>query len=285
VSSRDYGVSRFFVRPRVTLLALVLASITLVTVSYKSSGGGISAAFQRSLRGITDPIRSTANSVLHPIEDVVSGAFNYSALKRQNAILQDQIASLKNKESTVNRFQNEVQALTSLDNIPFAQGLKSISAVVDDYSSSNTQMTMNIDKGSSQGVKIGEPVVAALGLIGRVVSVARSNSTVLLISDPTSSVGVTLGSSNQVGLAVGTGSYVTIKVELVDPGTSLYVGEPVYTSGLQGGIFPPNLPVGEVAKYSSNLGSLQEQVTLSPMVDLARLQFVKVLKWLPGGGA
>lgn len=285
MSSRDYGVSRFFVRPRVTLLALVLASITLVTVSYKSSGGGISAAFQRSLRGITDPIRSTANSVLHPIEDVVSGAFNYSALKRQNAILQDQIASLKNKESTVNRFQNEVQALTSLDNIPFAQGLKSISAVVDDYSSSNTQMTMNIDKGSSQGVKIGEPVVAALGLIGRVVSVARSNSTVLLISDPTSSVGVTLGSSNQVGLAVGTGSYVTIKVELVDPGTSLYVGEPVYTSGLQGGIFPPNLPVGEVAKYSSNLGSLQEQVTLSPMVDLARLQFVKVLKWLPGGGA
>ena len=285
MSSRDYGVNRFFVRPRVTLLALVLASITLVTVSYKSNGGGISATFQKSLKSITDPIRSTANSVFHPIEDVVSGAFNYSSLKRQNAVLQDQISALRNKESTANRLQSEVQALTSLANIPFAQGLKSISAVVDGYSPSNTQMTMNLDRGSSAGVKVGEPVVAALGLIGRVVSVTHSNSTVLLISDPSSSVGVTLGSSNQVGLAIGIGSYNSIRVELVDPGTPLYVGEPVYTSGLQGGIFPPNLPVGNVAKYSSNLGSLQEQVTITPMVDLAHLQFVKVLDWLPGGGA
>ncbi|MDA8081483.1 MAG: rod shape-determining protein MreC, partial [Actinomycetota bacterium] len=210
--------------------------------------------------------------------------FNYSSLKKQNAILQDKISTLRNKESTANRLQSEVQALTSLANIPFAQGLKSISAVVDGYSPSNTQMTLNLDKGSSEGVKVGEPVVAALGLIGRVVSVTRSNSTVLLISDPSSSVGVTLGSSNQVGLAVGIGSYSSIRVELVDPGTPLYVGEPTYTSGLQGGIFPPNLPVGDVAKYSSNLGSLQEQVTITPMVDLAHLQFVKVLDWLPGGG-
>ena len=119
MSSRDYGVSRFFVRPRVTLLALVLASITLVTVSDKSNGGGISAAFQKSLKSVTDPIRSTANSVFHPVEDVVSGAFNYSSLKRQNAILQDQIATLRNKESMANRLQNEVQALTSLANSHF----------------------------------------------------------------------------------------------------------------------------------------------------------------------
>jgi rod shape-determining protein MreC len=283
VSTRDYGVSRFFVRPRVTLLALVLASISLVTISYKSQGSAIGAAFQKSLKSITDPIRSTANSVIHPVEDVVAGAFDYSSLKRQNATLQNEISTLKTKEAMANRLQSEVQSLTSLADIPFAQGLKSVSGVVDNYSPSNTQMTLNIDKGSSQGVKVGEPVVAALGLIGRVVSVTHSSSTVLLISDPSSSVGVTLGSSNQVGLAVGTGSFGTIRVELVNPGTSLYIGEPVYTSGLQGGIYPPNIPVGSVAKYSSNPGSLQEQVSLTPMVDLAHLQFVKVLDWLPSG--
>ncbi|TAN20159.1 MAG: rod shape-determining protein MreC [Actinomycetota bacterium] len=182
------------------------------------------------------------------------------------------------------RLENQVQDLTALANIPFAQGLKSISAIVDDYSPSNSQMTLNIDKGSSQGVKVGEPVVAALGLIGRVVSVTHSNSTVLLISDPSSSVGVVLGSSTQVGLAVGTGSYSSIKVDLVDPGTPLYVGDPVYTSGVQGGIYPPNIPIGKVSKYSSAPGALQEQVSISPMVDLAHLQYVKVLDWLPSGG-
>ncbi len=283
MSTRDYGVSRFFVRPRVTLLALLLASLSLVTISYKSQGSGIAAVFQKSLKSITDPIRSTANSVIHPVEDVFSGAFGYSSLKRRNAVLKNEIATMKNQEALSSKLESEVQALTALANIPFAQGLKSISAVVDNYSPSNTQMTVNIDRGSSQGVRVGEPVVAALGLVGRVVSVTGSSSTVLLISDPSSYVGVSLGSSNQVGMAVGEGSFQTIKVELVNPGTSLYKGEPVYTSGLQGGVYPPNVPFGKVSKFSSNPGSLQEQVSLTPMVDLSSLQFVKVLQWLPGG--
>lgn len=265
-------------------MALVLASITLVTISYKSHGGGISAAFQKSLKSVTDPIRSTVNSVVHPVENVVKGAFEYSSLASQNAQLRQQISTLQTKESMANRLQDEVQALTTLDNIPFAQGLKTTTAVVDNYSPSNTQMTLNIDKGSSAGVKVGEPVVASLGLIGRVVSVAHSTSTVLLISDPTSSVGVSIGSSSQVGLAVGTGSYSKIRIELVDPGTALYDGEPVYTSGLKGGVFPPNLPFGKVVNFSSSAGSLQESVTVAPMVDLAHLQFVKVLDWIPAGG-
>ena len=284
MSSRDYGLSGFFVRPRATLLALVLVSVTLVTVSYQSHGTGLTGTFQKTLRSITSPIRSTASSVFHPVEDVVSGAFDYSSLKKKNALLQSQISALKTKESMSNQLENEVQSLTALANIPFAQGLKTVSAIVDDYSPSNSQMTLNIDKGSSQGVKVGEPVVASLGLIGRIVSVTRSNSTVLLISDPSSSVGVVLGASTQIGLAVGTGSYGSIKVDLVDPGTSLYVGDPVYTSGVQGGIYPPNLPVGKVSKFSSLPGALQEQVVLEPMVDLAHLQYVKVLDWLPSGG-
>ena len=284
MSSRDYGLSGFFVRPRATLLALVLVSITLVTVSYRSHGTGFTGTFQKALRSVTSPIRSTASSAFHPVEDVVSGAFNYSSLKKKNAQLQSQISALKTKESMSSQLENEVQALTALANIPFAQGLKTVSAIVDDYSPSNSQMTLNIDKGSSQGVKVGEPVVASLGLIGKVVSLTRSNSTVLLLSDPSSSVGVVMGSSTHVGLAVGTGSYSSIKVDLVDPGTSLYVGEPVYTSGVQGGIYPPNLPVGKVSKFSSVPGALQEQVLLAPMVDLAHLQYVKVLDWLPSGG-
>ncbi|NNN18969.1 MAG: rod shape-determining protein MreC [Acidimicrobiaceae bacterium] len=283
MSSREYGINRLFVRPRATLLALVLASVTLVTVSYKSQGSGITGAFQKSLKSFTDPIRSTSNSVLHPIENVVSGAFNYSSLKKQNAYLQGQISMLKTKEFLANQLQSEVQALTALANIPFAQGLKTVSAIVDNYSPTNSQMTINIDKGSSAGVKVGQPVVAALGLIGRVVLVTRTSSTILLISDPSSSIGVTLGSSSQVGLAIGTGSFDSMTVNLVDPGTSLYTGEPAYTSGLQGGIYPPNIPVGKVAKYSSTPGALQERVSLAPIVDIAHLQYVKVLDWLPSG--
>lgn len=284
MASRDSGISRLFVRPRATLLALVLASVTLVTVSYKSQGSGISVGFQRALRSFTNPIRSTTNSVIHPIENVVSGAFNYSALENQNIKLKDEIATLKNQGVLASQYKREAESLTRLANIPFAQGLSSVTAVVDNYSPSNTQMTVDLDKGSSQGIKVGQPVVSSLGLVGRVVFVSSSSSTVLLISDPSSSVGVQFGSSGSVALAVGSGSYNVLRAELIDPGTPLVLGEPMFTSGLQGGIYPANIPVGIVSKFSTPLGALQENVTLAPMASLSHLQYVKVLDWLPAGG-
>lgn len=284
MSPRQYGSNGFFVRPRVTLVALVLASITLITLSYKSPNSGVSSAFQKSLRSITNPIRSSVNAVIHPVGSVVSGAFNYSSLKKSNDSLKSEIETLKNQNLLANKYQQEVQALTQLEHIPFAQGLSSVAAQVDNYSPSNTQLSIDLDKGSKQGVKVGEPVVSSLGLVGRVVDVTSTSSTVLLISDPSSSVGVVFGASKNQGLAVGIGSFNSLQVELVNPGTSLHAGEPMYTSGLQGGIYPANLPVGLVSTFSSTPGALQERVTISPNADLGHLQYVKVLDWLPGGG-
>lgn len=284
MASRDYGVSGFFVRPRATLLALVLTSITLVTVSYKSHGSGIGSVFQSSLRSITVPIRSTTNSVVRPVENIFNGIVNYSSLKRQNVFLSNEVRTLKNQSTLASKYQEEVQKLSSLVNLPFAQGIPSVAALVDNYSPSNTQLTVDLSKGSSAGIRVGEPVVSALGLIGRVVSVGRSSSTVLLVADPSSSIGVSFNGGKNQALEVGTGSFTSLKVDLVNPGTHLVSGEIMYTSGLQGGLFPPGVPVGKVTKYSSFAGALQEQVTLSPMADLAHLQYVSVLDWLPGGG-
>lgn len=284
MSTRDSGLARFFVRPRVTLVALVLASLTLVTISYRSGSSTMTATVQSVLREITTPIRNSMDSIVHPVEDVVSGAFNYSSLKQQNTKLKEQVATLKTQALLSNRFQSELANLTRLANIPFAQGLPATTALVDNYSPSNTQMTVDLDKGSSSGIKVGQPVVASLGLVGRVSSVTSHSCSVLLISDPLSSIGVSFGAGNHQALAVGVGSLGSMKVELVNPGTSLTMGEPMYTSGMQGGIFPPNIPVGFVSKVSTTPGALQESVTIRPMVDLGHLEYVKILSWLPSGG-
>lgn len=283
MATGDYGTGGFLARPRITLVVLVLASLTLVTISYKSHGGGIGSIFQNSLRSITNPIRSSADAVIRPIDNVFSGAFNYSALKQQESKLQHQLKTLKNQELMASKYQSEAQSLSKLIDIPFAQGLPSVAAIVDNYSPTNTQLTVDLNKGASQGIKVGEPVVSSLGLVGRVVSVTSNSSTVLLIADPTSSVGVEFGKNNNVALAVGKGSFTSLNVALVDPGTPIHKGETMFTSGLQGGIFPPGIPVGVVASYSYLPGDLQEHVVMTPLADLGHLQYVKVLNWLPGG--
>ena len=58
-------------------------------------------------------------------------------------------------------------------------------------------------------------------------------------------------------------------------------GEVVVTSGLQQSIFPPSIPVGRVKSASAKPGALQQDVRVDPVVDLRRLQFVRVLRWQP----
>jgi len=53
------------------------------------------------------------------------------------------------------------------------------------------------------------------------------------------------------------------------------------TSGLQGSVFPPGVPVGKVRAAKVPPGSLQQEVSIDPLVDLTRLDFVKVLIWTP----
>ena len=53
------------------------------------------------------------------------------------------------------------------------------------------------------------------------------------------------------------------------------------TSGLQGALFPPGIPVARITSFSSTPSSTQENVVAQPVADLAALQYVDVLQWEP----
>ena len=158
-----------------------------------------------------------------------------------------------------------------------------MSARVVGTSASSLELTAELNKGTSAGVARGMPVVAGAGLVGRVVAVSKLRSVVVLLTDPNSNVGIRLASTGDTGVARGNGPSRTLSVELLEGGSQAQVGEPVVTSGLQQSIFPPGIPVGLVQSKGYEEGPERKGVTLAPVVDMARLTFVKVLIW-PGTG-
>jgi rod shape-determining protein MreC len=128
------------------------------------------------------------------------------------------------------------------------------------------------------------PVVTGAGLVGKVVAVSKERATVLLLTDPSFNVGIRLAGSGDVGVARGNGNRQPMPVDLVDLGTKVSGHEVVLTSGLQGSVFPPGIPVGTVRSATVRPGSLQHQISIDPIVDLPRLDYVKVLLWEPKGG-
>ena len=160
--------------------------------------------------------------------------------------------------------------------------IPTVTVQVIDNGASNFENAVTIDKGTTSGIAVGEPVVAAGGLVGTVESAGKSTSIILLVTDPTFAVGVRLDAVN-VGTAQGMGLSEPMKVTVdttKQAAPKLTKGQAVVTSGLDLEKFPGNIPVGRVASYSVSAGAAEPTITLTPLVNLSQLSYLQVLMWL-----
>jgi rod shape-determining protein MreC len=267
-------------RSRFVLLVLVLTAITLVTLDSRSGGKGWTGSVRNSVHDAFAPVQDATHSVLRPVGDFFTGVVHYGDVKQENARLRDQLAKARSQQLQAADAQRELQLLLDQQHLAFAGNTPTVAAEVVDTSSSNFEESVQINKGKDAGIAVNMPVVTGGGLVGRIASVSAKRATVLLVTDPTFGVGVRLP-TGETAVASGTGRDNPIRVDLIPPGVKLNVGDMMVTSGLQLERFPKDIPVGKVHTVSQAPGALQEAVTITPVVDLSRLEFVQVLQWSP----
>ena len=268
-------------RNRFVLVLLVLTSVTAISLDFGDTGSGVVGSARTGLREAFAPVQQVIGGTFGAVGDFFGGLTRYGSLRADNARLRRELDQVKGERLAAADAERERRLLLALQGLDFTGALQSISARVVAVSPSNSQLTITIDRGTRQGIDVGMPVVSESGLVGRVSEVATGRSTVLLITDPSSSVGVRLTGSGEVGVITGAGPTEDMAVDLVSLDTKVDPGEPVVTSGLQKGLFPPQIPVGRVVRVRKPPGALSQEVTIEPAVDLDRLELVKVLVWKP----
>lgn len=268
-------------RPRFTLLLLVLTAVTLLTLDERSNGLGVIDSARDGARDLVAPVKDAADAVFEPVTEFFQGAVHYGDVEAENARLRARLAEQEALALRAADAEREREALLDLADLDFVGDIPTVAARVVRSPASGFDLTVGIDRGRDAGVARGMPVVSGGGLVGRVVDVSRRTSIVQLVTDASSSVGVRLATSGDVGVAVGRGSGSTLRMDLVDPATKVERGEAVVTSGLENSVFPPGIPVGKVVAATAASGALQQDVTVAPIADLRRLVFVKVLQWGP----
>lgn len=273
------AVYRRSARPRFILLLLVLTAITLVTVDTRANGGGLTGDVRAKAHDVFAPVQSATHAVLRPIGDFFAGAVNYGALKQENARLRDQLAQARGQALSAADAQRELQLLSEQAHLDFVGSIPTVTAQVVDTTSSNFEMSVQINRGTANGIAVDMPVVTGGGLVGRVAEVSQRRATVLLLSDPAFSVGVRLTTNGEVFLADGAGRGNPLSLELVNANTKVNPGDKLVTSGLQLEQYPKDIPVGTVKTVKVDPGQLQQSVTVTPTADLSRLEYVQVLQW------
>jgi rod shape-determining protein MreC len=133
-----------------------------------------------------------------------------------------------------------------------------------------------LNRGESDGLKTGMPVVAGGGrLVGRVAEARPRWSTVQLLNDPGSQINGVVQVSRATGLATGQPDG-SLFLEQIPQSEQVNVGDTVVTSG-QGGLLPKGLIIGQVAEIKRQDIDLYQQAVLRPAVDFERLEVLLVI--------
>jgi rod shape-determining protein MreC len=135
--------------------------------------------------------------------------------------------------------------------------------------SASTRRFATLGAGTEQGVAIGMPVVAPLGLVGRVLEVGDSSARVLLITDTESSIPVRRAGDDIQAYATGRGDG-TLLIRLTNTGINpLKKGDAIVTSG-SGGLFRPGTAVAVVSELT------RDGAIARPLSDPGLTEFVAV---------
>lgn len=169
-----------FSRRRV-LLGLVLTALLLITLDLRGNAV-IDGAREGFTRGF-QPVRDAAQAVARPVRNAWQGVFEVDDLRRENAVLRDEIERQRGAAIAAEASVREAQELLALNGMQTLAGLETVTARVVGLSPSNWTQTIEIDQGRDRGIRVGMPVVNAAGLVGKVTRVSANRSVVMLVTD------------------------------------------------------------------------------------------------------
>lgn len=263
-------------------MVLVLLAVTLVTIDARGNGGGVVGDVRVKVRDAFSPVQNATHTALRPIGNFLSGALQYGSVKAENQRLRDQIAGLQQKSLQADFEANQARALLAQAHLPFVGDIPTVATSVIDQGAASFENSVTIGKGTASGIAVGQPVVAAGGLVGDIGQVGAHTATVVLLTDPTFVVGVSVdGNPADAASAQGYGRGSPVRVNRVAPQVTLTKGQMLLTSGLAMEKFPKGIPVGRVVSAVTPPGALQQDVTLAPVVDMNRLSYLQVMLWAP----
>jgi len=266
--SRRTGRSRF------TLILLILTSITLLTLDYRDSAPV--SALRDAASSVFSPVRSAGNAIGRPFANAWNGAAGHDQLKKDNARLQRRIDQLEGEKIENDVARREVASLKQQLAIKQTSDIPTVAAHIVSGPLTSFDATLEIDRGSGDGVKKGMAVGTLAGLVGRVVRVTGGRSTIALITDPSFRFGIRLAKQGDLGIATGAGDRNLLEVSDIGAGTDVTRGDAVVTSGQVDSPFPPGLPVGRVVSAGLTSDRTAKNLVVHPAADLRALTYVTV---------
>jgi len=271
-------------RRRAVLLALVVCCRVLPTAYFGESSGGPLKSVQAGAMEVVAPVQEGANRALKPVRDLFGWFGDTLDAKDERDQLEAERDQLRQEVARLKVMENENGELRDLVDYGREAGVDAydpVTARVYSRSNSSWYSTIEINKGSSDGVRVNQPVINGKGLVGKVKTVSDGNAVVMLLSDADFGVSALAAEADQPGSILPVaGSPGDLLLDLVPQAKEVRKGDRIVTAGTVSdrlpSPFPPRILIGTVKRVDGE-GELDRTIHVTPAADLGSLDFVQVL--------
>ncbi|SDE82776.1 rod shape-determining protein MreC [Limimaricola pyoseonensis] len=269
--ARDRHTGEDYVRPiRRLLVGLILLVMAAVFLLWRIED---SPRVERLRAEVIDRVVPSLDWAMAPMTGIATMAANfqsYSQLHEQNRQLRRELQQMRAWREAALQLEQENAKLLDLNNVRLDPRLTYITGVVTADSGSPFRQSVLVNVGRRDGVLDGWPAMDGMGLVGRISGVGRTTSRVLLLTDTSSRIPVTIQPSGQRAILTGDNT-VYPPIDFLENPDVVRPGDRVVSSG-DGNMFPADLLVGQVTMSTD--GRLRVRLA----ADYERLEFLRVLR-------
>ncbi|MDH4102118.1 MAG: rod shape-determining protein MreC [Thermoleophilia bacterium] len=281
-SSRGAGS----LRRRSAVGVLVLLSLVLITLSFRSGENGPVASVQSAGSTVLRPFAVGFERVAQPfrdgygwIESLLDARSDAERLRVENRELRQRAI-----QSEFARQENDYlrRLLTYVDSVRFPGDFDPVAAEVIGRPAGAFTQAIVLAAGSGSGIRVNDPVVTADGLVGLVTRVTPNTARVqLLIDEEAAASAIDLRTSAPGIVRHARGTRETLVLDRVRKQDRVTVGDEIVTAGWRASglssLYPKGIPIGKVTSVGQTDTDLFQQVQVDPFVDFGSLDAVLVL--------
>jgi rod shape-determining protein MreC len=274
------------VRRRLIVGMLVLASLVLISLSFRSEGSGPLSGVESAGAAALRPFAVGFERVAQPFRDAYGWADSLLTARSEAEELRAEVQELRQRAIQAEFALQENVYLRNLldysDGPRFPADFDPVAAEVIGRPAGAFVQAIVIAAGSERGVEVNDPVVTADGLVGVVTRVSSGTARVQLLTDEeaaASAIDLRTGATGIVRHARGTRE--TLVLDRVRKQDVVRRGNEIVTAGWRAGplssLYPKGIPIGKVTSVGQTDTDLYQQVQIDPYVDFGALDAVIVL--------
>lgn len=262
-----------------TLITLLVIGVLLMTFDVRSEGGGITRVLREGTQTIVAPLQKAAAFAVNPVIELIDSLSNVATLRETNLELQQELLEA---QAALIAFNDDLARLALYEQLYDLESTgseigRTVAQIIGRPGPFDESLF--IDKGTSDGIAVGQPVIDTNGYaVGTVQQATAGTATIVPITVGPDGVAVIV--EDQLGIVMPQVNTNEMRLDILDAREPVFAGQRVVTSSASIR-FPAGYPVGEIVVDAapSNDGALSSIVR--PYINADALRVVVVLAWPP----